>query len=196
MAITYMHCYVNARRDVDWNTCGQAAIATISDYHGRNPANYWPKGPSLPREKQDPRNGLWYWDDGKAIDVVKGSGYGPDVAFGLGTSGGRIRDALVKYGLSRTTTGHSGAFSWGWEFQWDRLRAYLSVNRPVPVIVDLGQMGGPGWLHHWAIAYRYANARVYLGACPWNEAPTEREFLSAWHSSSLPYGFNHCGVYT
>ena len=34
--INYLHCYVNDRPQ-DWNTCGTAAIATITDYWGRNP---------------------------------------------------------------------------------------------------------------------------------------------------------------
>ncbi len=187
MAISYLHCYVNSRPNVDWSTCGQTATATITDYWRRNPYG-------LPRDTRDWYNGLYYWNDGRAIDAIKAGGFGPDVAFGLGTTGGRIRDALRSYGLN-ANVGHSGAFFWGWENQWSALRNYLAYNRPVPVILDLGLMGGPAWSHHWAIAYRYANGRVYLGACPWNSSPTESQFLSAWRCRALPYGFNHCGVY-
>ena len=103
--ISYLHCYVNDRPNVDWNTCGQAAIATISDYWGRNPYG-------LPRVERDGWNGRYYWDDGQAIDAIKNGGFGPDVVFGWGTTGGRVRDALRSYGLN-AVVGHSGAFSWG-----------------------------------------------------------------------------------
>ncbi|CAA9553506.1 MAG: hypothetical protein AVDCRST_MAG73-3020 [uncultured Thermomicrobiales bacterium] len=187
MAIGYLHCYVNSRPDLDWNTCGQAAVATIADYWGKNPYN-------LARAERDGRNGLWYWDDGEAIDAVKDGGFGPDVVFGWGTTGGRIRDALRAYRLW-AEVGHSGAFFWGWEDQWRKLRSYLANNRPVPVLVDMGRLGGSAFVHHWAIAYRIADGRVYLGNCSRNPAPTESQFLSAWQSPALPYGFNHCGVY-
>jgi len=35
--LDYVHAYRNYRPDVDWNTCGQAAIATITDFWGINP---------------------------------------------------------------------------------------------------------------------------------------------------------------
>lgn len=44
--IDYLHCYGNYRQNVDWNTCGQAAISTIADYHGRGPTH-------LPRTMYD-----------------------------------------------------------------------------------------------------------------------------------------------
>lgn len=34
LQLTSFHAYVNSRPGVDWNTCGQAAIASIADYHG------------------------------------------------------------------------------------------------------------------------------------------------------------------
>lgn len=187
MAITYLHAYRQLRDDVDWNTCGQAAIATITDYWGRNPF-------CLPRDTYDDRNGRWYWNDGRAIDAVKNSGYGPDVPYGYGTTGGRINDALRSYGMW-SEVGFSGWGTWGWEDQWRKLKSYLYYNRPVPVLLDMGRMGGTAWAHHWAPAYRYANGRVYLGNCGSLGSPTESQFLSAWHCPALPYGFNHCGVY-
>jgi hypothetical protein len=66
--LTSFHAYVNLRPDVDWNTCNQAAIVGITDYHALNPYN-------LPRVGQ-------YWDDGAAIDAVINGGFGSDVLFG------------------------------------------------------------------------------------------------------------------
>jgi hypothetical protein len=187
--ISYLHCYVNDRSNVDWNTCGQAAIATISDYWGRNPYG-------VPRVERDSYSGRYYWDDGQAIDAIKNGGYGPDVVFGWGTTGGRLRDALRSYGLN-ASVGHSGFFSWGWDGLWRSLQDYIYWNRPVPVMVDLGRLGGPAWGVHWAIAYRTDGSRIYLGnmSWSWNARPTYNDFLSAWHCWFLPYGFNHCAVY-
>jgi hypothetical protein len=184
--IGYLHSYVNDRSS-DWNTCGQAAIGTITDYWGRNPYG-------LLRREYDPSNRLWYWDDGEIIDRVKAGGYGPDVVFGWGTTGGRVRDALRSYGLN-ASVGYSGFFSWGWQNLWSSLQSYVNWNRPVPVMLDLGAIGGPSFGVHWAIAYRVDGGRVYLGNCSWNPSPTVNDFLNAWHCWFLPYGFNHCGVY-
>ena len=185
--IPYLHSYVNSRPNVDWNTCGTAAIATISDYWGRNPYG-------LSRTVYDWRTGRYYWNDGQAIDAIKNAGFSPDVVFGWGTTGGRIRDALRSYGLN-ASVGYSGFFSWGWENLWQSLQNYLYWNRPVPVMIDLGAIGGPAWGVHWAIAYKIDGGRIYLGNCGWNPSPPVNDFLNAWHCWFLPYGFNHCAVY-
>lgn len=180
-----LHAYVN-RRPQDWNTCGQAAIATILDFHGRDPF-----GLSRPRHGAD---GTPRWDDGEIIDALVNAGHGPDVVFGLGSTGGRIRDALTAYGLS-AEVGWSGLFSGGWQDQWRTLRSSLELGRPVPVCVDLGALGGDWYTAHWAIAYRLVNDTVHLGNCPWAPQVQVDRFLHAWHCWFLPIGFNHCGVY-
>jgi hypothetical protein len=188
--LDYVHCYRNYRHPIDWNTCGQAAIATITDFWGFNP---W----GLSRPWQDWRNGLYYWNDGEAIDAIKNDGFVPDVVFGLGTTGGQIRNALQQYGLSNAAVAWSGIFSTGWEDRWRELQDYISWEYPVPVIVDCGAIGGSYWTAHWAIAYKVADDRVFLGAMEGigNTTPTIDEFLHAWHCWYLPAGFNHCGVF-
>jgi hypothetical protein len=185
--IDYLHCYVNDRQDVDWNTCGQAAIATITDYWGLNPYG-------LSRIERDWNNNLYYWEDGQAIDAIINGGYGPDVVFGWGTTGGRITDALRSYGLN-ASVGYSGFSSWGWQDLWQALQDYLNWNCPVPVMIDLGAISDAWWTVHWAIAHKIADGRVYLGNCVWNSSPTIDDFLHAWHCWYNPYGFNHCAVY-
>jgi Ricin-type beta-trefoil lectin domain-like len=181
------HAYVNARPDVDWNTCGTAAIATVTDFHHLDPLH-------LPRTTTW-LDGRAYWNDGQAIDAIIGAGFGPDVIFGWGTTGGRIRDAFLSFGLSGSV-GYSGAFSAGWQQLWSSLQSYLNANFPVPVMIDLGAIGGPAYGVHWAIAYRVDGAGVHLGNCPWNPSPSVDAFLSAWHCWFMPYGFNHCGVFS
>jgi hypothetical protein len=187
--IDYVHCYRNYRPSVDWNTCGQAAVATMTDFWGLDP---W----GLARPRYDWQNGRYYWDDGAAVDSVK-SVFPPDNIFGLGSSGGLIRDALQQYGLSNAAVAWSGIFSTGWEDRWRELQNYLSWDLPVPVLVDVGALGGTWYTAHWAIAYRIADGRIHLGAMSGlgNSTPTTDEFLHAWHCWFLPAGYNHCGVY-
>jgi hypothetical protein len=176
------HAYVNSRLNVDWNTCGQAAIASMADFHGTNPYG-------LPRVGQ-------YWDDGAAIDATISGGFGPDVIFGWGTTGGRIRDALLSYGRA-ASVGFSGLASAGWQDQWAALQTYVAQGLPVPVLIDVGKLrNGPWWTAHWPIVYRIENGLVYVGNCSWEPVIDESTFLSAWHCWFLPYGFNHCAVYS
>ena len=181
------HAYRNYRSGVDWNTCGQAAIASIADFHGRDPY-------SLPRPNTG-NDGRQHWNDGQIIDTIVAAGYGPDVVFGWGTTGGRIRDALSSYGRT-ASVGHSGLFSAGWKELWNNLRGYVRAGLPVPVLIDLGALpGGPSWTAHWPIVHAIRDGRVHLGNCSWAPVVDESTFLRAWHCWFLPYGFNHCAVY-
>lgn len=129
MAISYLHCYVNSRPNVDWNTCGQAATATITDYWRRNPYG-------LPRDTRDGYNGLYYWNDGRAIDAIKAGGFGPDVAFGLGTTGGSGTPCVAMVSTlmwvtpgpsfkAGRTSGVRSATTWSIT---DRFRSFLTLD--------------------------------------------------------------------
>jgi hypothetical protein len=158
--------------------------------------DFWNMNPfsDLPKNVFDPQDGKNHWSDGDIIDRIRQAGFEPDVVFGWGSTGGRIRDALRNYGLN-ADVGFSGAFSAGWEELWARLQDYLSAGRPVPVMIDLGAIGGTWYTVHWAIAYKIADDRIYLGNCFTKSSPTLDEFLRAWHCWFNPYGFNHCAVY-
>jgi len=138
-----------------------------------------------------------HWDDGAVIDALINAGFGPDVAFGFGTTGGRIRDALFAYGCNQAYEEHSGLFSAGWQGLWERLKVFLrDLKTPVPVLVDIGALGGSYYTAHWAIAHRVTAAEeVHLAACPWRPVVDRQTFLHAWHCSFLPLGFNHCAVW-
>lgn len=187
--LTNFHAYVNSRPNVDWNTCGQAAIASMLDYHGRDPFG-------LPRVNSG-ADGRMHWDDGTVIDNLINAGWGPDVIFGFGTTGGRISDALRYYGLNQNYVEYSGLFSAGWVELWDKLKYFLRVlETPVPVLVDIGALGGDWYTAHWPIAYRIGSSdEVYLANCPWSPIVDRDTFLRAWHCHFLPLGFNHCAVY-
>lgn len=90
--IDYLHSYYSLRPYVDWNTCGQAAVGTLLDYHKLNPYG-------LEKSVYDARDGRYHWDDGEVVDRIRRD-FPPDNLLGLfGTTGGRIRDALVSSGL-------------------------------------------------------------------------------------------------
>ena len=181
--IDAIHAYQNVRPDVDWNTSGQAAIATLLDFHKLDPF-------ALSRTQ----DGNKYWDDGAIIDKIAAHGYGPDVDLAWGSTVGRISNALNHYGMS-VWPGFSGIASAGSTDLWNSLELHLNMDRPVPVMLDLGAMGGPDWVVHWAVAYKIADGRVYLGNCSWNPNPTIDEFKDAWRCWFLPFSSNHCSVF-
>jgi hypothetical protein len=184
------YSYINSRPGVDWNTCGQAAIASMLDFYGRDLGLQ--RGP----------NG--HWDAGAAIDKVKGDGYGPDAPFGWGSTPGRIRDALQHYGVP-ASTGSSGFFFSGWAEQWNRLLAYVYYSAiPIPVLIDTGAVGGPAFGGHWTILwkmqYSTSGMLLYFGSwgSGWMSQPVPVEtFLQAWAARHLPNDtLHHAAVYT
>jgi hypothetical protein len=183
--IEALHAYSNYRNEVDWNTCGQAAIATILDFHHIDPFG-------LPRDAEG------HWNDGVIIDALKADGMGPDVVFGWGTQPSRIVEALRKYGLEAHDSFFApGVTSPGGLFE--DLRGALERDLPVPVLVDLGPLNGGAFGAHWPIAFKIADGRVHLAnmSVPgnWNSTPTIEDFIWAWHAWFLPYGLNWAAAY-
>lgn len=161
--LTKFNAYRNSRPDVDWNTCGQAAIASILDYHHLDPWN-------LARTHGR-------WNDGAAIDAVKADGFGPDIIFGWGSSAGLIAKALRHYGLAARPRGL--AFDGGWEHAWPELLNMLDRELPVPVMLDLGRLNGSHNQFHWAIAYGYDSNSLHLAAVT-PSRPSHQIFRDAW----------------
>jgi hypothetical protein len=172
MTLNLIHAYTNTG-PAGWNTCGQAAIATILDFHGVDPFH-------LPRDSQG------HWNSGEIIDAIKRDGMGPDVIFGWGTTPNRIGEALAKYGLHVRINGASPVFPRSRSSLFVELRAFLDADLPVPVLVDLGALGGPALVAHWPIAFKVADGRVHLANCSTNRTPEINQFISAWHAWFLP----------
>jgi hypothetical protein len=192
--LDYIHAYPNNRGDPDWNTCGQAAIGTMLDFYNVNPF------PDLPRPDHDNRDQKDHWEKGQIIDRLKADGVGPDVIFGWGTTGGRIRDAMLKYGLTQAEVAWGGGVQSGYYRSnelWARLQEYLYAGRPVPVLVDIGLLSGAGsgFTAHWPVAYKIEDGCIYLGNGGGNSSPTFEEFRRAWSCIRLPDGFNFCAVF-
>ena len=183
MTIGSLHAYANSRPGKDGNTCGQAAIATILDFHHIDPFGL-------------PRNAQGFWNDGAIIDALIADGMGPDVIFGWGTQPSRIAEALGKYGLDTHVSHYAPPVSKSPAGLFDDLRAFLHRDLPVPVLVDMGPLDGGAFVAHWPVAFKVADGRVHLanmgGA---NSKPTIDLFISAWHAWLLPFGFNWAAVY-
>lgn len=187
IALTYLHAYMNIR-PVDSNACGQAAIATILDFHGKDPFG-------LSRSKVDAVDGKLYWDDGAVIDAVIAAGFGPDTPRGLfGSTPSRLQGALAHFGLNAQVTYNVAANT---DAAWQTLQAFVAQGRPAPVLVDCTNIGGPKFGLHWAIVYRIENDQVYLGN--WRSEPFPRQvFMNAWKCSFIPAfvrDYHLCAIY-
>jgi hypothetical protein len=185
--LSYIHAYINYRPKVDWNTCGQAAMGTLLDFHNLDPYH-------LARTVVDGQDNQNHWFDGDIIDALKADGLDSDNPFGLGMTVFRVRDGLRKWGL-RADAAYSGFLYQGWQSLWDSLQQYVAAGIPVPVLIHLGDIGGPMFTAHWPIVYRIDGGMVYLGNCGWAPQVAVDQFLVAWQCRFLPYTYNHCGVF-
>lgn len=177
------HAYANSRPNVDWNRCGQAAVATILDFHKVDP---W----GLPRPD------TVHWDSGAAIDAIVADGFGPNFIFGWGTSGNQMADALRHYGLRANAVTMFPSMG-GWSATYGILQSYLNLGLPVPVMVDLGRLAGLNYVFHWAVAYHADANNIHLANCPWNPSPTIAQFEAAWRCDFffVPMDLRFAGVY-
>jgi hypothetical protein len=166
----------NHRPGRDWNTCGQAAVATVMARFGVGPFVPW-----LPP-----------LTDAEAIDQVC-LGFPPDVPLGLGSSAPRLAACLRGAGLEVEHV-HSGWFGRGAGTALERVRAHLGRDLPAIVCLDQGLLGGPAWSAHWAVALGLDGDRVRLGnAGPSAELPLAA-FVRAWRCRHLPFTHNHCAL--
>jgi hypothetical protein len=168
---------VNARPGRDWNTCGQAAIATLLARAGRGPF----AGGAAP-------------DDAAAIDAIARA-YGPDVPFGLGTTVWRIVAALRANGLDAAHV-HGGWFGHRADALLPRIAAHANTGHPVPVCIAARAVGrGRPGAAHWAIVLGVDDDAVRLGNCGVPSLPVGR-FVAAWRCPWLPYGHNAAAILT
>ncbi|HEY3291566.1 MAG TPA: hypothetical protein VGK87_15655, partial [Anaerolineae bacterium] len=101
---------------------------------------------------------------------------------------------LQQWGL-HAEAAYSGFLFQGWQHIWDSLQQYVNAGIPVPVMIHLGDIGGPMFTAHWAIVYRIDEGKVFLGNCGWAPQVSIDHFQVAWQCRFLPYTFNHCGVF-
>lgn len=183
----YVHSYYSSRPYVDWNKCGQAAVATLLDYHRLDPYG-------LEKSVYDARDGRYHWDDGEVIDRITAD-FPPDYFLGLfGTSGRRIRDALVSGGLEAESVSSRDARE-GRRI-WEKVKRSANEGLPATVIMDRGKLGGRPFTAHWGVVYGVEDSTVHLANCKGLNTVPEARFLRAFRCGFMPPGFNHCAVFS
>lgn len=185
--IDYLHSYGGTRPLADFNTCGQAAVAAVLDFHGLNPYG-------LDRPVYDEKDGGYHWRDDLVVDRIKEC-FPPDNFFGLfGTSGHRVAEALAGAGME-VHVAHSKDPEAGREI-WEDVKRWASAGLPVVVIMDRGQLGGRPFTAHWGVVYRVANSEVHLANSKGTPVVSEARFLRAFRCRFMPAAFNHCAVFS
>lgn len=186
-SIGYLHSYDSSRRWRDFNACGQAAAATLLDYHGCNPF-------SLAKTVYDPRDGGRHWEDRRIIDRIKAE-FPPDYFFGLfGTTPRRIAEALTSCAGLQATASWSRSRTQGARI-WREAKRWVGMGLPVLAVVDRGKLGGRPFAAHWVVVHRVVDSTVHL-ACIRNPATvSEDRFLEAFACRFMAPPFNHAVVF-
>jgi len=184
--VSYLHSYDSSRRWRDFNACGQAAVATLLDYHDLNPYG-------LEKSIYDPGDGRHHWENDLVIDRIRAE-FPPDYFGGLfGTTPGRLAEALTAAGLQATASWSSDPAE-GLRI-WRKAKEWICAGFPVIAIVDRGKLGGRPFAAHWAVVYRVADSVTRL-ACTKNVAAvSEDQFLKAFACGFMPSTFNHATVF-
>lgn len=184
--VGYLHSYDSSRRWRDFNACGQAAVATLLDFHNRNPFD-------LEKPVYDPKDGGHHWEDAAIIDRIKAE-FPADYFDGLfGTTPRRITEALASAGL-RATASWSKQSEEGLRI-WREAKAWIGTGYPMIAIVDRGKLGGRPLAAHWAVVYRVSDSAVHLANTKNVLTVPEDRFLEAFACWFMPPPFNHCVVF-
>ncbi len=185
--IDYLHSYHGSRPLADFNKCGQAAIATILDYHALDPYG-------LKRPVYDAYDGRYHWRDGQIIGRIQ-ERFPPDNFFGLfGTTGAQIGRALADAGLEvRVSFSKEPDIGRG---IWEEVKLWVSAGSPVVVIMDRGKLGSRPFAAHWGVVHKVAGSRVHLANSKGTPVVPESRFLRAFRCRFMPAEFNHCAVFS
>jgi hypothetical protein len=171
---------------VDWNKCGQAAVAALLDYHGLDP--YGVKKPIY-----DEKDGRHHWASGEIIDRISEK-FSPNHLFGLfGTTPDQLAKALRSAGLEASWAASRNEGE-GRQKIWKEIKRSVEAGLPIIVIMDMGKLGGRLLTAHWGVVYRIEDATVHLANTNVTMVP-EAGFLSAFKCWFMPPSFHHCGVF-
>lgn len=182
-----MHSYHSSRPRVDWNRCGQAAVATLLDYHGLNPYG-------LKKSVYDEKDGRHHWESGEIIDRICEE-FPPNHLFGLlGTTPGQLAKALRAAGLEASWAASRDGGE-GRQKIWKEVKGLVKAGLPVTVILDMGKLGGRPLTAHWGVVYRVEDSEVRLANTKSVTTVPEARFLRAFKCWFMPPYINHCAVF-
>jgi hypothetical protein len=184
--IDYLHPYHSSRPRVDWNRCGQAAVATLLDYHGLDPYG-------LKKPIYDEKDGRHHWSDGEIVDRICGE-FPPDHLFGLfGTTPGQLARALRSAGLEASWAASRNED--GRQKIWNEVKRSVEAGLPVIVIMDMGKLGGRPLTAHWGVIYRIEASTAHLANTENITMVPEARLLRAFRCWFMPPRFHHCAVF-
>jgi hypothetical protein len=185
--IDYLHSYYSSRPRLDWNRCGQAAIATLLDYHGLDPYG-------LRKPIYDEKDGRHHWVDGEIIDRICEE-FPPNHLFGLfGTTPRQLARALRSAGLEANWAASRDEGE-GCRRIWEEVKRAVAAGLPVITIMDMGKLGGRPLTAHWGVVYRIEDSIVHLANTRNITVVPEARFLRAFKCWFMPPYFNHCAVF-
>jgi hypothetical protein len=172
---------------VDWNRCGQAAVATLLDYHGLDPCG-------LKKRIYDERDGRYHWVDGEIIDRICEE-FPPNHLFGLfGTTPGQLAKALQSAGLHASWTASRDKGE-GRQKIWEEVKRSIEADLPVIVAMGVGKLGGRPLAAHWGVIYRIEDSTVHLANTKNITMVPEARFLRAFECWFMLPRFHHCAVF-
>jgi hypothetical protein len=185
--IGYLHSYHSSRPRVDWNRCGQAAVATLLDYHGLDPYG-------LNKPNYDENDGRHHWSDGEIIDRIC-EDFTPDHLFGLfGTTPRQLENALRSAGLEASWIASTNKGKQRQQI-WEEVRRSVKVRLPVIVAMDMGKLGGRPLSAHWGVIYRLEDSNVHLANTRNITVVPEMRFLRAFECWFMLPRFHYCAVF-
>ena len=172
---------------MDWNRCGQAAVATLLDYHGLDPYG-------LKKPNYDGKDCRLHWVDGEIIDRICDD-FPPNNVFGVfGTTPGQLAKALRFAGLEASWTASMNQGK-GRQKIWEEVKRSVEAGLPVIVSMDLGKLGGPPLRAHWGVVYRIDDSYVHLANTKNLTMVPEARFLRAFECWFMLPRFHHCAVF-
>jgi hypothetical protein len=172
---------------VDWNRCGQAAVATLLDHHRVDPYG-------LRKPIYDEKDGRHHWADGQIIDRICEQ-FPPNHLYGLfGTTPGQLVKALRFAGLEASWAASTDEGE-ARQKVWERIKRSVEASLPVIVIMDMGKLGGRPLAAHWGVVYRIEDSNVHLANTKRVTMVPEMRFLRALRCWFMPPRFHHCAVF-